>query len=132
MTILHKRLESRFAALTSYVYAHKFIAVGVMFLITIALASQMPKLTIDTRDESFFYEDDPTLIAYNEFRDRFGQDDMFFIAMQPENGLTREFWPILNRLHTELAESTPHLGRFRQHRFVSKKFGGFRQERYCG
>ena len=109
MTRLHRKLESCFTSITAAVYKYKFIAFGMMVLITAALASQLPKLTIDTRDESFFHDDDPTLIAYNKFRDQFGQDDMFFIALAPERGLTPEFLTLLDQFHAELEEKTPYL-----------------------
>lgn len=109
MTMIHHKLESLFGAIAGWVYTHRFITLGVVFLITIILAAQLPKLTIDTRDESFFHQDDPTLVAYNQFRDQFGQDDMFFIALKPENGLTRSFFEVMNRLHSELEEKVPYL-----------------------
>ncbi|MGD9217501.1 MAG: MMPL family transporter, partial [Desulfobacteraceae bacterium] len=64
---------------------------------------------IDTRDESFFHDDDPTLLAYNEFRDTFGQDDTFIIALKPQNGLTPEVMQSLFSLHRELESSVPYL-----------------------
>jgi len=109
MSTVHHRLESLFAALALWVYAHRLLTVGIMLILTLALASQLPRLTIDTREESFFHETDPTLIAYNRFRDQFGQDDMFFIAMQPEKGLTPAFFETMDRLHTELEDQVPYL-----------------------
>ena len=109
MTGIHMKIESLFAVLTTWVYARKFIVLGIMLLATVGLATQLQKLTFDTRDENFFHDNDPTLIAYNEFRDQFGQDDLFFIALQPKNGLTQEFFEVLNRLHTELEDAVPYL-----------------------
>ena len=109
MATIRSRLESLFSALTAWVYVHRFFTLGVMLLITVALTGQLSKLTMDTREESFFHENDPTLIAYNEFRNQFGQDDMFFIGMQPEKGLTPEFLATMNRLHRELEEAVPYL-----------------------
>lgn len=80
-----------------------------MLLLTFALAGQLSKLRIDTRDESFFHEDDPALIAYNQFRDTFGQDDQFIIAMKPEGGLTPGFIATLYKLHHELEASVPYI-----------------------
>ena len=109
MSAIRNQLESRFAVFANWVYVHRFLAVGIMLLITAALAGQLSDLTIDTREESFFHENDPTLITYNHFRDQFGQDDMFFIAMQPEKGLTPAFLDTMNRLHSELEASVPFL-----------------------
>ncbi|GAB6905198.1 putative RND superfamily exporter [Desulfosarcina cetonica] len=109
MTTIHRRLEDLFSALAAWVYAHCYITLVAVLLITTLLGSQLPKLTIDTREESFFHEDDPTLIAYNDFRDQFGQDDMFFIALKPENGLSPAFFKTMARLHTQLETSVPYL-----------------------
>ncbi|MBI9075084.1 MAG: MMPL family transporter [Desulfatibacillum sp.] len=109
MNTIHRRLENLFAGIAAWVYAHYFITLCAILITTAILAGQLPKLTMDTREESFFHEDDPTLIAYNDFRYQFGQDDMFLIGMRPEKGLTPEFLAIMNRLHKELEEKVPYL-----------------------
>ncbi|NVM21227.1 MAG: RND family transporter [Desulfobacterales bacterium] len=109
MTTIHKKFEIWFAELTALVYRRKYVALVCMLLMTFALASQTAQLKIDTRDESFFHDDDPTLIAYNNFRDTFGQDDMFIIAMKPQDGLTRKFFATLYQIHNELENSVPYL-----------------------
>jgi len=76
---------------------------------TITMVAQLPKTTIDTRDEGFFYEDDPALVSYNDFRDRFGTDEAFIITLKPENGINREFLHFLKKLHDDLEENTPYL-----------------------
>ena len=88
MTTLHKTLETGFAAMTARVYSHKYVALVIMILVTSLFATQLPKLTIDTRDESFFHPKDPIITNYNEFRDQFGQDNLFFIVLQPDAGIT--------------------------------------------
>jgi len=109
MTNVHRRLESLFAGIAAWIYTHRFITLGVILLITVVLTGQLPKLTMDTREESFFHENDPTLIAYNKFRDQFGQDDMFIIGMKPEKGLTPDFLAAMSQLHKELEEKVPYL-----------------------
>jgi len=91
------------------VYRHKYITLILMLILTFAMASQIRNLTIDTRDESFFHDDDPILIEYNNFRDTFGQDDLFIIALKPEQGITRDFLSILFELHTELETELPYI-----------------------
>lgn len=109
MAGLHTYFEDNFSLLTGWVYDHKYRILAVMLLVTLALAAQTSKLTIDTRDESFFHDDDPTLIAYNRFRDTFGQDDTFIVALRPRNGLNSHFFQILFELHQELESSVPYL-----------------------
>lgn len=109
MTKIHKEIEHGFSQVTQWVYDYKYLTVIAVLLATAILASQTSKLTIDLRDESFFHADDPTLIAYNTFRDTFGQDDTFIIALQPRHGLTRAFMDRLHRFHRELESSVPYL-----------------------
>lgn len=109
MATIHNKFEHYFSQVTRWVYDSKYLALTVVLLMTMALATQTTKLTIDTRDESFFHDDDPTLIAYNRFRDTFGQDDTFIIAMKPKQGLTRDFLEVLFRFHRELESAVPYM-----------------------
>jgi predicted RND superfamily exporter protein len=109
MATIHKKFEHYFSQVTRWVYDNKYLALTVVVLMTMTLATQTTKLTIDTRDESFFHDDDPTLMAYNRFRDTFGQDDTFIIAMKPKQGLTRDFLEVLFRFHRELESAVPYL-----------------------
>ena len=109
MTAVHKKFEELFARSTLWVIKRKYLVLAGLLLFTLALASQMPHLKIDTRDESFFHADDPTLIAYNHFRDTFGQDDMFIVALKPAHGFSLPFFDTLYRLHHELADTVPYL-----------------------
>ncbi|MEE4352449.1 MAG: MMPL family transporter [Desulfatiglans sp.] len=109
MTHIHKKLGLCFAALTAMIYRFKYWVLTCLLLVTFALASHIPKLKIDTRDESFFHDDDPTLITYNKFRDEFGQDDTFIIGLKPQDGLTPTFLASLYQIHKDLEASTPYL-----------------------
>lgn len=109
MTGIHRQIEASFAALTDLTYRRRFLALSLMLLVTFALTSQLPKLRIDTGDETFFHKDDPALIAYNRFRDTYGQDDLFMIAMKPARGLTANFIADLRELHAELEETVPYI-----------------------
>jgi predicted RND superfamily exporter protein len=109
MINIYKKCETLFREFTAFVYGHKYAALILMLLFTIGLAGQLGKITIDTRDESFFHETDPALIAYNDFRERFGQDEIFIIALQPEQGLDKDFFAILRRLHQELEDTVPYI-----------------------
>lgn len=109
MAAVHNSLENWFGKLAEFVYQRKYLVLIVMLLLTAGLASQIPKITIDTRDEGFFYDTDPALIAYNNFRDHFGQDDTFIIALQPKNGIDPEFLRTLFSLHHELEDQVPYI-----------------------
>lgn len=80
-----------------------------MLVLTLVLAGQLGNLRIDVRDESFFHSDDPKLKAYNAFRNTFGQDDIFIVALRPEHGFTPAFFKTLHQLHYELEDTLPYL-----------------------
>ena len=109
MTSLHKRLEVGFAAMTAWVYDHKYIAIFIMIMVTLLFGSQLPKLTIDTREEGFFHPSDPIITNYNDFRDQFGQDNIFFVVLQPEAGFTPEVLQLLAEVHHDLEQTLPYL-----------------------
>jgi len=109
MKNLHQKIELLFSGFASFVYRCKYITLIMMLILTCGLASRIPTLVIDTRDESFFHDDDPILVEYNKFRDIFGQDDMFIVALKPEAGFSREFFSTLYQIHTELAAHVPYL-----------------------
>ncbi len=109
MKTIHGKLEDAFASFTALVYDRKYIALLLVLLLAGCLVAQMPKLTVDTRDESFFKADDPALVAYNRFRDTFGQDDLFMVAVRSDRGFDLEFFDTLYRLHNELASEVPYL-----------------------
>ena len=73
------------------------------------LASQVPQITLDTSNESFLHPDDPTLMAYNEFRRQFGRDDLIIIAIEPENVFNQKFLKKLTNFHDDLKAQVPNV-----------------------
>ena len=109
MKNFYKKCEDVFAVFAEVVYTRKYTFLLLLSLFTLALASQLANITIDTRDEGFFHADDPALVTYNDFKERFGQDEIFIVALQPENGLDTKFFQTLYELHQELEEKVPYL-----------------------
>lgn len=109
MAHIHTKIERYFEKSTAWIYQWKWLALTVMIILSFGLAKEVPNIRIDTRDESFFHEDDPALIAYNDFRDRFGQDDLFIIALKPEKTMTPDFFITLHQMFHELKDSVPYL-----------------------
>lgn len=107
--IIKQKIEKGFEAFGHLLYQHHFKAILLVLLLVAALTSQLPKLTIDTSTEGFLHQDDPTLSAYNAFRDQFGRDDMVIIAIQPPEVFTQEFLIKLKVFHEELEQGVPHI-----------------------
>ncbi|MDH5559568.1 MAG: MMPL family transporter [Deltaproteobacteria bacterium] len=82
----------------------------VMILVVVGFSVyQFRNLKFDTSTESFFHEEDPVLIGYNDFRDQFGRDEVIGIMIKPKEVFNLEFLRKLQALHDELEEKVPYL-----------------------
>ena len=106
---LRVEIENWFAAFTRHVYRRKWLALFLMALFIGAFASQAPKIKFDASTEGFLREDDPTLLAYNQFRDQFGRDEMVIIALTPPQVFDLGFLEKLKALHEDLEANVPHV-----------------------
>jgi len=107
--MMKQKIEQQFASLTRQIIKHRFSVLIAVLVITVALATQIAKLTIDTSNEGFLRADDPILINYNKFRDQFGRDEMLVLAIQSKNIFSLPFLTQLNALHRELEDNVPHI-----------------------
>jgi len=109
MKDIRKRIEIWFGSVARTLYHNRLKTLLIMLVCITALASQLPKITIDTSTEGFLHEDDQTLIDYNTFRDQFGRDEMIIIAIRPPDVFDPIFLEKLRALHEELEENVPYL-----------------------
>ncbi|MEE8483177.1 MAG: MMPL family transporter [Nitrospinota bacterium] len=109
MSKIRNRIENKFELFGRLVFRNRFKALFIMFLFIGALVSQLPKITIDTSTEGFLHDNDPILIAYNEFRDQFGRDEILIIAIQPPDVFDRGFLQKLKNFHQDLENETPYV-----------------------
>lgn len=109
MKTLNETVEKAFRDLTEWIWNHRYRVVCFMLFMTAGCTLFITRLTIDTRDESYFRQDDPLLRQYHAFRQTFGQDDMFIIALDTGTGLTRGLIQSLISLHQDLETSVPHV-----------------------
>jgi predicted RND superfamily exporter protein len=104
-----KKIERWFEAFGHIIYRRRWIAIVIMVLLVAGLGSQIPKLTVDTSNEGFLHENDPTLIQYNAFRDRFGRDEFIIIAIEPDDVFSLKTLNKIKALHEEIESEVPHL-----------------------
>ncbi|WP_373002285.1 RND family transporter [Sulfurimonas sp.] len=86
--------------------------IKIIFLIlifSIALISNLPKITIDTSTEGFLHDSDPALVRYEAFKEQFGQDEKIMVVVRSKNIFESEFLEKLQALHQELENNIPHL-----------------------
>ena len=85
---------------------------GVLFLSVVAfggLFTQLPKLEFDTSTEGFFHEEDPALIEYEQFKNRFGSDRAVVLMIRPPEVFSPETLQRLAAMHTDLESQLPYL-----------------------
>ncbi|MEA1891771.1 MAG: efflux RND transporter permease subunit [Campylobacterota bacterium] len=80
-----------------------------MLIISIAIISNLPKITIDTSTEGFLHDDDPALVRYEAFKEQFGQDEKIMVVIRTKDIFELDFLKKLQDLHLELQDNVPHL-----------------------
>ena len=109
MADIRNRLEEWFEKFAHVIFRNRLKALFIILVVFAVPASQLPKITIDLSTESFFHENDPALIAYNEFRDQFGRDELIIIAINPPNVFDRKFLEKVKALHEDLEDKVPYI-----------------------
>jgi len=104
-----QKIERGFETFAHLVYRWRWVVLLIMLSVAASLASQMPNLTTATSNESFLHSDDPILLAYNDFRDQFGRDELIIIAIQPPDVFDLKFLKKLKALHEDIEEKVPHV-----------------------
>ncbi len=106
---IRRSIETWFESFGHWIYRNHWKVLLMVLVLTGALMSQLPKLTMDTSTEGFLHEDDPTLLQYNQFREQFGRDELLVIAIKTDNVFDLKFLHRLRLLHRELEDRVPYL-----------------------
>ena len=108
-TTLRHRIEQTFVRLGHLLIRFRWGVVIVLLGLMGGLASGLTKLEMDTSTESFLHENDPSLLAYNTFRDQFGRDELVAVAIEAPDVFDPDFLRKLKELHVDLRDHVPHL-----------------------
>jgi len=103
------RSEEKFHDFSDVIYDNKFKVLFAVLAMVIALASNLPKITFDTSTEGFLYQDDPQILAYNDFRNQFGRDEKIIIAIKTADVFAPSFLETLFALHDDIEQSVPYI-----------------------
>ena len=106
---MRTNIERGFSFLSQWLFSNRLKSLLMLIIFVAAMISGLPKLTIDTSTEGFLHDNDPTLIAYNAFRDQFGQDDVVIVAVRPPEVFDQGFLKRLQQLHERLEAELPFL-----------------------
>ena len=106
---MRKRIESWFEAVAGVIHDQAWLFILITGVVAVGLSLQIPKLRIDTSNESYFHHSDPVLTVYNDFKAQFGTDELVIVAIKAPKIFDRSFLLRLEKLHEELAQNVPHL-----------------------
>ncbi|MEE8556001.1 MAG: Fis family transcriptional regulator, partial [bacterium] len=104
MAKLRDRIDGGFERFGAWVYRNRFKTLLVMLVVIAAFLSQLPKLGFDTSNESYFHEDDPTILDYDRFREQFGREEFMIVAITPPEVFDRAFLEKLAAFHDALED----------------------------
>lgn len=103
------RIEQRFERFGRLVYGNPWKTIAAALLLWAAMTWSLPALVVDTSNEAFFEKDDPVLLAYDEFREQYGRDEIVMATIRSKNVFEHAFLQKLKAFHEDLENETPHL-----------------------
>jgi len=106
---IRNRLEKWFENFALKIFRFRWATILIVLALVGILASWLPKITMDTSNESFLHKNSPTLKDYNAFRDQFGRDDLIIIAIGPTDVFSLSFLEKLKTLHEDLRDDVPYI-----------------------
>ena len=109
MENLRTRIDSAFEAFGRAIFRNRIKTLLLMLVLIAGFLSQVPGITFDESNESYFHEDDPTISEYKAFRDQFGREEIVIIAVNPPEVFDRVFLEKLRDFHRALEEKVPFL-----------------------
>ncbi len=106
---MRSKCETHFEKLGRWIFRNPIKTLLIALILTGALCSQILKMTMDTSAQGMLYENDPIRLAYNDFREQFGSDEMVIIAIKPPSVFETSFLTKLLSFHNALEEEVPYL-----------------------
>ena len=85
------KTENKIELFSDWLFDNAKKTIAAIFLLVVALGSQLPSLKIDTTTEGFLHKTDPMRVEYDVFRDQFGRDEKLMIAVKTKNIFDLDF-----------------------------------------
>ena len=103
------RTERAFEAWGHWLIRRAWRAIFGALAVVAALASQIPAVQMDTSTEGFFQKDDPALVAYDRFKEQFGNDSVVLVMIRPDEMFSEQTLRKLQDYHEALEAELPNL-----------------------
>src|SRR5262245_49962260 len=106
---IHDRIDLAFAAWGRLVSRWPMWTLLGALCVTAVPAAWVGGVRFDNSTQSFLHRDDPVRVAYEAFRQQFGQDELALIAVRPPQDFDLVLLARLRELQRELEREVPHL-----------------------
>lgn len=103
------KIETKLELMGENITRNPLKVITLLLLLSFAVISNLPKITIDTSTEGFLHDDDPALVRYEKFKKQFGQDEKIMVVIESKNIFDLEVLKKLKSLHNKLENNIPHL-----------------------
>ena len=103
------RTERAFEAWGHWLIRRAWLVIVGALAVVAALVSQIPAIQMDTSTEAFFKKDDPALIAYDRFKEQFGNDSFVLVMIRPDEMFSEKTLRTLRDYHEALEAELPNL-----------------------
>jgi predicted RND superfamily exporter protein len=107
--MMNSSVSKQFERWARFVAGRPWSILMLALLVIGGFASRIPQIVVDTSVEGFLHADDPTMVAYDDFRERFGRDDSIVVGIETDDPFTLEFLERLRDFHEDLEENIPYL-----------------------
>ena len=101
--------NSFFAKLAGFILAWRWPLVIAVLLLTVFFFYKMLSIKMDNSNETYFVEEDQTLVTYNKFHDTFGNDEFVYILFETGDFFQPKTAKLIAALATDLEENVPYV-----------------------
>ena len=106
---IKKKIEALFERIGLFVFDHPIRMLVAALALIGFLAWQIPSIRIDTSSEALLQKNDPSLLAYNAFRDQFGRSELLIIAITAPDIFSPTFVHRLQAFQDDIEKSVPYI-----------------------
>ena len=103
------RTENKLENFSDWIFDNAKKMILAIFVLVVAIGSQLPSLKVDTTTEGFLHKTDPMRVEYDVFRDQFGRDEKLMIAVKTNNIFDLNFLEKLDNFHHALENELPNI-----------------------
>ncbi len=100
-------IEILFKKTGLHIYANPIAYLLFILSFSILIISYLPNIKVDMSPEAALHPNDPVLIEYEEFLQKYGSDTNIIVAIKSDNIFSHDFLNKLIKLHNILEEDVP-------------------------